>query len=60
MPYVMYSYLSAADQDNSLQPNDYFQDAAIDTLAQANKLCIGELTELVIKKQMNAGNSLKP
>lgn len=60
LPYVMYSYLSAADQDNSLQPNDYFQDQAIDTLAQANKLCIGELTELVMKKQMNAGNSLKP
>ena len=60
MPYAMYIYLSAADQDSSLKVEDFFQKSAIEDVKLANKLCIGELTQYVMSKGMNGANSLKP
>lgn len=60
LPYAMYIYLSAADQDKTLKPEDYFQPLATQNIQYARQLCIGDLTALVMEKGLNASNSLLP
>ncbi len=60
MPYAMYIYLSAADRDANLKVEDFFQKSAIEDVKLASELCISELTQHVMSKEMNGANSLKP
>ncbi|WP_233965065.1 lipase family protein [Pectobacterium versatile] len=60
IPYVMYIYLSAADMNKELKVDDYFTPKAAAVVADARKMCIGELTQKVMAEGLNAKNSLKP
>ncbi|WP_225086698.1 lipase family protein [Pectobacterium colocasium] len=60
IPYVMYIYLSAADINKELKVDDYFTPKAAAVVADARKMCIGELTQKVMAEGLNAKNSLKP
>lgn len=60
IPYLFYIYLSAAENNHALNPGDYFQDAALPWLRQAEKLCITPLTQQTMAAQLNADNSVKP
>ncbi|MCL6330298.1 alpha/beta hydrolase [Pectobacterium carotovorum subsp. carotovorum] len=60
IPYVMYIYLSAADVNKELKVDDYFTPKAAAIVADARKMCIGELTQKVMAEGLNAKNSLKP
>lgn len=60
IPYVFYIFLSGAERHPELKAADYFQDAALPLLAQAETLCITPLTEEVMKQRLTMANSLKP
>ncbi|BES86445.1 alpha/beta hydrolase [Pectobacterium araliae] len=59
LPYVMYIYLSATDTNQGLNVGDYFEPEAAKLVEDARKMCIGELTQKVMKEGLNAKNSLK-
>ena len=60
IPYAFYIYLSAADHNPALKPENDFQQKALPLLNEASKLCITPLTQAVMAEKLNADNSLKP
>lgn len=60
LPYAIYLYLSAADKNDALKAEDYFQELALPYVEKAKTLCISPLSQLVMDNKLNSSNSLKP
>lgn len=60
IPYVFYLWQSAVDTNPGLKAKDFFQNAALAELDEAKALCITPLTQKIMSKGLNMGNSLTP